>query len=467
MDRVHAFTDDALGHDDAVALVTRLRAREVSRHELVAAAIARTEAVDPVLGAVAAERYAAARDEAADDHPGFFAGLPSFVKDNSDVVGLPTQQGSRAYAARAAAADGDVARAFGALGLTVLGKTRLSEYGFSASAEFTHDRPVRNPWDTAYSSGASSAGSAALVAAGAVPLAHANDGGGSIRIPAAATGLVGLKASRGRLPSDRANREMPVRIVHDGVVTRSVRDTVAFVREAERAYRDLSLPPVGDVRGPGRKRLRVALVTASLGGREVDTEVLAVLERTAGVLADVGHHVEPVPVPTPESFVEDFLDYWSFLALAITTTGKRRFGPDFDPGRHDELTRGLAERARSRLWRMPVAIARLRRSRRTSARFFADHDLLLCPTLARTTPEIGWLDPAQPYETLVERLQQWVAFTPWQNATGDPAISLPMGADASGLPVGVQLAGPLGQDRRVLEVALALEAAQPFTRIDA
>ncbi|WP_030483074.1 amidase [Nocardioides aequoreus] len=463
--RVHAFTDDAMGDDDAVELVARIRAGTVSRREVVQAAVERSRRLDEALAAVAAERYAAAVVEASAPHEGFFAGVPTFVKDNSDVAGLPTQQGSRAYVARPAAADGDVARVLGTLGLTVLGKTRLSEYGFSASAEFVHEPPVRNPWHLEHSSGASSAGAAVLVAGGAVPLAHANDGGGSIRIPAAVNGLVGLKATRGRIPSDRANREMPVRIVHDGVLTRSVRDTAAFVREAERAYRDLSLPPVGDVTRPGRKRLRVALVTESLGGRAVDDEVLAVVRATAALLERLGHDVEPTPVPAPESFVEDFLDYWAFLALALTTSGRRGLGPDFDATRHDELTRGLAARARGRLWRMPLAIGRLRASQRRSRRFFADHDLVLSPTLATVTPRLGWLHPGQPYETVIERLVDWVAFTPLQNATGDPSISLPLGTSSQGLPVGVMLSGPRGHDRRLLEVAYELEEAQPFARI--
>ncbi len=463
--RVHAFADDALGDDDAVELVARIRAGTVSRREVVQAAVERSRRLDAALDAVAAERYAAAVAESAGPHEGFFAGVPTFVKDNSDVAGLPTQQGSRAYAARPAAADGDVARVLGTLGLTVLGKTRLSEYGFSASAEFLHDPPVRNPWHPGHSSGASSAGAGVLVAGGGVPLAHANDGGGSIRIPAAVNGLVGLKASRGRLPSDRAHRDMPVRIVHDGVLTRSVRDTAAFVREAERAYRDLSLPPVGDVTRPGRKRLRVALVTESLGGRTVDAEVLEVVRDTAALLEGLGHHVEPAPAPAPESFVEDFLDYWAFLALALTASGRRRLGPDFDASRHDGLTAGLAARARGRLWRMPVVIGRLRASQRHSRRFFADHDLVLSPTLAGVTPALGWLDPGQPYETVIERLVEWVAFTPLHNVTGDPAISLPLGASSAGLPIGVMLAGPRGQDRRLLEVALELEQARPFRRI--
>src|SRR3954471_16296078 len=279
--RVHAFRDDALGDHDAVGLVEEIRSGRVSRQEAVEAAVARTTEVDEVLNGLAADRFAAAVADAAGPHDGFFAGIPSFVKDNSDVAGLPTQQGTHAYVAEPAVEDGDYARMFGLIGCTVLGKTRLSEYGFSPSAEFMDDDPVRNPWHTGHTSGASSAGSGAFVAAGAVPMAHANDGGGSIRIPAACTGLVGLKATRGRIPSDKLNREMPVQIVHDGVLTRSVRDTAAFVRESERVYRNLKLPPVGDVTHPGKARVRIALVTNSIGGRMNVDENTHTLEEVA------------------------------------------------------------------------------------------------------------------------------------------------------------------------------------------
>lgn len=463
--RVHAFGDDALGEDDAVGLVQRLRSGEVSRRELVEAAVERTRRLDEHLAGLAADRFEAARTEAADEHPGFFAGLPSYVKDNSDVRGLPTQHGTRSFTAAPAAADGDVARVFGLLGLTVLGKTRLSEYGLSASAEPVGDPPVRSPWDTTRTAGASSSGSAAFVAAGAVPLAHANDGGGSIRIPAAVNGLVGLKPTRGRVPSDRLNREMPVKIVADGVVSRSVRDTAAFLRESERAYHDPGLPPVGDVTRPGRKRLRVALVTESLSGAVVEPEVREATEAAARLLESLGHHVAPAALPAPDSLAEDFVDYWSFLALALSAGGRRTFGRDHDRAHHDALTRHLAARGRQRLWRVPAAVVRLQRSHRHTARLFADHDVLLCPTLARTTPELGWLSVDQPGDLVLERLREWVAFTPVQNVTGDPAVSLPLATSAVGTPIGVQLSAPRGRDRRLLEVALELEAAQPFARI--
>ena len=463
--RVHGFGDDALGDHDAVGLADEIREGRVSRAEAVEAAIARTRELDQTLSGLAAERFSNARIDAQAHHAGFFAGQPSFVKDNSDVAGLPTQHGTRAFVAQPAVGDGDFARMYGLVGMTPLGKTRLSEYGFSASAEFMDDEPVRNPWHTGHTSGASSAGSGAFVAAGAVPMAHANDGGGSIRIPAACNGLVGLKPTRGRTPSDKFNREMPVKIVHDGVVTRSVRDTAAFLRESERVYRNLKLPPVGDVTRPGKKRLRIALVENSIGGRKTDDETAQAVLHTAGLLEELGHHIEVADAPVTDTFEDDFLAYWSMLALAIRTAGKHTFNRTFDANLNDNLTKGLARHAAKNSWRLPLAITRLNLSHRRSRRFFADHDVVLTPTLSLVTPELGWLDPAQPYETVIGRLLEWVAFTPLQNASGDPAISVPMGMSSKGLPIGVQLASAQGSDRRLLEVAYELEAAQPFARI--
>lgn len=463
--RVHAFGDDALGEHDAVGLAAEIRSGRISRKEAVQAAIERTRVLDEQLDGLAADRFSAAVHDADRPQDGFFAGQPSFVKDNSDVAGLPTQHGTRAFVAGPAPRDGDFARMYGLIGTTVLGKSRLSEYGFSASAEFAEEGPVRNPWHLGHSSGASSAGSAVFVAGGAVPMAHANDGGGSIRIPAACNGLVGLKPTRGRTPSDKMNREMPVKIVHDGVLTRSVRDSAAFLRESERVYRELQLPPVGDVTGPGKQRLRVALVTDSVGGRGPDDETAQTLLHTAGLLEELGHVVEPVAAPVPDSFAEDFLVYWSVLALFLTRTGRRTFNRTYDCDRNDNLTRGLARHAARNAWRLPLAITRLNRAHRVTERFFADHDIVLTPTVSRVTPELGWLDPKQPYETVVQRLVEWVAFTPLQNATGDPAISLPMGTSTAGLPIGVQVSAARGHDRRLLEVAYELEEAQPPERI--
>lgn len=463
--RCHAFGDDALGDLDAVALVTALQSGAVSRTELVEAAIARTEAVNPTLNGLAYEAFDRARTRAADPHPygGYFNGVPSFLKDNVAVAGMPTMNGTDAWDPHPERGHGDFARSFLATGLAPLGKTQMSEFGFSASAEHPRIGPVRNPWHPDHTAGASSSGSAAFVAAGVVPIAHANDGGGSIRIPASCNGLVGLKPSRGRLPLDKKLRQMPLRIVANGAVTRSVRDTAAFYREIERVYRNPRLPAIGDVTRPGAQRLRIAVCTQSIS-REASLEVRELTRKTAGLLEELGHRVTVIDNPVPSHFMTDFLLYWSFLAFALVRSG-RTLGPNFDRGRLDNLTLGLDRHASRNLHRLPTAIARLSRVRRITSRITQDHDVVLTPTLADVTPRIGHLDPTLDYRTIIDRLIEWVAFTPLQNATGEPAISLPLAESASGLPVGMMFAAPVGQERRLLELAYELEEARPFRRI--
>ncbi len=463
--RVHAFRDDALGDDDAVGLVARMRDGEVSAAEVVDAAVERAVQVQPTLSGLCYQAFDRARSEARDPRPGYFSGVPTLIKDNIDVAGMPTQHGSRAWVARPAKVDGDVARVVLGTGLVPLGKTQLSEFGFNASAEFPDDDPVHNPWQTDHSSGASSAGSAAFVAAGVVPLAHANDGGGSIRIPAACCGLVGLKPTRGRTPNDKLMRDMPVKIVSDGVVTRSVRDTAVFYREAEKIYRNLELPPIGDIRGPARRRLRIALVAQSLAGRETDPECVDAVEDAAKLLEGEGHHVETAEAPVPDSFVADFTLYWAMMAGFMNGAGRFTIDRAYDASKTDNLTRGLARDFRRRAHRLPFAIARLRASQRTSRRFFEQYDVVLSPTLGHPTPRLGHLSPDQPFEDHFERLQEWVTFTPLQNATGDPAISLPTGMSAAGTPIGVHLAALQGREATLIELAYEVEAARPFARI--
>lgn len=464
MTRVHAFGDDALGDLDAVGLVTAIQEGTVAIPEVVEAAIARTERLQPELNALAYVAYDRARAEARDPRGGFFAGVPSLLKDNVDVAGMPTQQGCDAYRARVAPVDGDFARMFLATGLVPIGKSQLSEFGFSPSAEHPRLGPVRSPWDTAHTAGASSAGTAALVAAGAVPIAHGNDGGGSIRIPAAVNGLVGLKPTRDRLAQDRLSRQMPVRIVSDGVLTRSVRDTAAFLRESEHVYRALRLPPIGDVTRPGRTRLRIAVHTGGIG-RSAGPEVVELTLKTARLLEELGHHVEQVEHPAPATVPDDFLLYWSMLAMMIVRTGRRQLSPTFDRTGLDNLTLGLERHCRARLHRLPGAISRLRRLPRVSAAFHRRYDVALTPTLAQPTPLVGHLDPTNAFETVMERILEWVAFTPWQNATGDPAVSLPLATTAAGLPQGMMLSAGAGRESTLLELSYELEEATPWARI--
>ena len=464
---VNAFGDDALGELDAVALVDAIRTGRVSPAEVVDAAIARCEAVNPTLNGLAHESFdqAQARARSSNRPGGYFDGVPTFFKDNVDVEGMPTMNGTDAWEPVPKLGHGEFARFFLGTGLIPLGKTQLSDFGFSAAAEHPRIGAVRNPWDTEYTAGASSSGSWAFVAAGVVPIAHANDGGGSIRIPAACNGLVGLKPSRGRLPQDEMSRKMPVRLVNDGVLTRSVRDTAAFYRESERIWRNRSLLPVGAVTGPGRDRLRIAVVTRSVN-RDCSPAMRDHTLATAALLEGLGHRVEHLDAnPIPASFADDFLLYWASLAMTLVRTGRLTFGSSFDRSRLDNLTLGLDRYATRNLHRVPLAVTRLSRLRRVTERFYRDYDVLLTPTLAEGTPRVGHLDPTADYGQVIDRLQDWVAFTPLQNATGEPALSLPLAQGTDGMPVGMMFSAPLGHERRLLELAYELESAQPWPLI--
>jgi amidase len=448
--------DDALGRHDAVALASMLRRREVSPDELAAAALARAERVAG-LGAVAVTGPTVSGDA-----DGWFAGVPTYVKDNTDVRGMPTAEGSTAFRPLPALDHGPVTVQLLATGLSVLGKSRMPEFGFNASTEFAAAPPARNPWNPAFSAGASSGGAAVLVAAGVVPIAHANDGGGSIRIPAACCGLVGLKPGRGRTVAGPSTGRLPVDIVTEGVLTRTVRDTARFIAEAERVYRNPALPPVGLVEGPTGRRLRIGLVLRSPVGDVGCRETVAAVLDVACALERMGHTIDPVRLPVDHAFAEDLVDYWGMLAFLVTATGRWTHDRSFDPARLDDLSRGLRDHYRRAMPRTPAILRRLRQVRLAAARTFDDHDLVLSPVLGHLPPRLGYLSPAVPVDELLRRLVAYAAFTPLSNVAGTPAIALPAGLSTGGLPIGVQLAAGHGDERSLLEVAFALEQDRPF-----
>lgn len=466
---IHAFSDDALGHEDATGLAQRLRRRQVSNAEVTEAAIRRARKVEPELNSVVTEHYDQAMDaarrldrEPPGGNPGFFRGVPTFIKDNLNVAGLPTRHGSAAIPSSKAMHTSPFAQQMLVQGYVCLGKSSMPEFGFNATTEPAHALPTRNPWNLSYSTGASSGGSAALVAAGVVPVAHANDGGGSIRIPAACCGLVGLKPTRGRLVDNDAVHSLPINIISDGIVSRSVRDTANFLAEAELWFQSPKLPPVGRIEGPSGRQLRIGLVLDSINGHRTDDVTRKAVEDTARHLERLGHQVVPVAVPVSESFPDDFALYWALLAFGVKANGHKLLNPEFDKHRVDGLTNGLAKMFKSNFWRLPGALWRLRRSTRDYARAMTGYDAVLTPVLGHTTPPLGHLSPDVPFETLFERLTRYVNFTPLANATGAPAISLPAALTDDNLPVSVQLMGKHGGESTLLDLAYALEAEQPW-----
>lgn len=465
--RVAAPTDDVLGSQDAVGIAGRIASGEISALEAVQAAIARLADVESELNAVVCERFEAALDEARGVGPGpplgRLAGVPSVVKDNADLAGLPTRHGSRATPARAQPADSEITEQLRATGLIPIAKTALPEFGLTATTERSGGPPTRNPWHTDHSTGGSSGGSAALVAAGVIPIAHGNDGGGSTRIPAACCGLVGLKPSRGRLQTVALAEKMPINIIAEGVLSRSVRDTAAFYAEAEQYYADPGLPPIGDVPGPGKARLRIAVTTEHPLGEACDPEVVAAVQAAARCCESLGHHVEETAAVADRQMAEDFLLYWARLATAIRYLGRFALGRDFDRRRLEPLTYQLSRHFLRRIWRSPAAVRRLRRFGAAYQRRFSAHDLILTPVLATPPVPLGYLALDLDFDTAAQRLMRYAAFTPVQNVAGTPAISLPLGRSASGLPIGVQFAAAMGRERRLLEIAYELEQAMPWS----
>ena len=442
---------------DATETAQRIAAGEISAVEASRAAIARAEAWEPRIGAIAHRDFESGLRRAESPEPGVFSGVPTFVKDLEDLAGTPTRFGSAAAGGGGAmSATADSVRQFLSTGAVALGKSTTAEFGLTCTVEPTGAEPTRNPLALDYSTGGSSGGAAALVAAGVVPISHGGDGGGSIRIPAAFCGLVGLKATRGRLVDMESTTQMPVKIATYGVLTRSVRDTAAFFAAAGDQGNARDLPPIGHVEGPSDDKLRIGLFIDPPMGGEVDPEVRATTEAVARTLESMGHSVEPAPAPYDQQLVDDFLLHWALLAqgvelMVLFSKGKVK--------RLEPWTRGLAGHLRRNLLRVPGAIRRLRRFPASYDTSLASFDVLLSPTTAAPAPRIGHLDSSQPFESKLERLMELLPYTPVQNASGGPAISLPLGTSSAGLPIGVQLAAPRGHERRLLELAFALEGS--------
>ena len=464
--RLHVFTDDALGTCDATELAQQLAQGGVSASEVTEAAIARLERAAPLNGLTLAAFDSARQRAKQNAFSGRFAAVPSLIKDNIDIEGLATLHGSAAMGHKPMKKTSALAKQYLAQGFNLLGKSSLPAFGFTASTEMAHSPATRNPWHLAHSAGGSSGGSAALVAAGAVPIAHGNDGGGSIRIPAAACGLVGLKCTRGRLVTQEAGKALPINIISDGVLTRTVRDTANFFAEAEISYRNRKLPPIGQVSGPGKQRLRIGLMVDSIAGDPTCAQTRLAVEATAKRLSDLGHHVDVAQIDLPQRFVDDFLLYWAMLAFFVSKFGRVLFPQGFDRQQLDPLTLGLARYYQQRFLKTPGMLRQLRQSQARYAEVFSQFDVMLTPVLAHPTPELGYLGAAVDFDTQLERLLRYTTFTPANNAAGSPAISLPLGQAENGLPIGVQLNGRHGDERTLLELAFELEAEQPFLRLD-
>ena len=297
-------------------------------------------------------------------------------------------------------------------------------------------------------------------------MAHGGDGGGSLRLPASACGLVGLKPSRHRLIALEGDDKMPVEIGVPGVMSRTVRDTCAFMAAAEERFHSPKLPPLGRVDRPTERALRIGVLIDVPTDAVVEPEVRAATEQTVALLESLGHRCETIESPIGRQFEQDFILYWAFLALALQRGGRKIIHPDFDPTGLSPFVAGLANYALRNMHRLPAAVRRLRRSTDLLTNGFRSNDLIVTPTAARRTPELGYFDINQPFDDLMPKMAQWACYTPMANSSGLPAISLPLGHDDEyNLPIGMQFVARTGHERLLLELALQLEAAQPFRQL--
>jgi amidase len=458
---VSAFCDDVLGGADAVEIARRIRVGEISACEAVEASIRRAERVNPLLNAIATPLFETAREQALRPPRGPFGGVPSFIKDSDEVAGSPLLFGSRALPRKPVERSSPFVQQFLSLGFINLGKTTMPELGLTGTTEALVHGPTHNPWKRGFSPGGSSGGSAALVAAGVVPIAHANDGGGSIRIPASCCGLVGLKPSRGRVAEIEGSKLLPVKILHQGMLSRTVRDTATFFHAAEGYRRNRKLPEIGLVTHPGR-RLRIGFFVEIGEQTQAHPECVGAVLGASALCESLGHEVEEVARPFDEGFHEDFFLLWATMAWVVTRFGRQLIHPDFDRTRVDAFTEGLAHHFQDNTLAVAGCIRRLRRFAARYDRIFDRYDVLMNPTVAMPPPEHGFIGPEVSFDTALERLKWFIPFTPVQNVSGGPAISLPLARSSSGLPIGVQLASRLGHERTLLELAMEIESAAPW-----
>ena len=465
VESISAFTDDSLGTDDAVAISEKIKNDAAVLPTITQHAINRAKFVNPKLNAIAVEDFDGAIARAKNPIQGNFYGVPTFIKDTDEVTGIPLHLGSRALPGNISTKLSKAATQLLGSGLNYLGTTTTPEFGLTGTTESLKFGATKNPWNLAYSTGGSSGGSAAMVASGVVPIAHANDGAGSIRIPASCCGLVGLKASRDRIKDKEMPGYFPANILHDGVVTRSVRDTWTFHAAIEEKAPARGLPPIGRFSTEKCSRLKIAVITETCTGASCSDDLIEATINVAKQCESFGHQVKVVPNPFYAKFDDDFWLSWAHIAFLIRYTAKKDFDKNFDHRQLEQWAKYLIKRHWKNLHHIPSSFKRLRRFSADYEKFFQECDILLTPTLGTTVPKLGFFGPEVEGQTHWERIYEFLPFTKYQNISGAPAITLPCATDSNGLPIGIQLASRLGADRLVLELSLQLEANSNWRKL--
>ncbi|PYV14633.1 MAG: amidase [Acidobacteria bacterium] len=457
---------------DATAQAELVRKKEVQPLELVEAAIERIERVNPRLNAVVTPMFDEARKAAREHIPdGPFRGVPFLLKDLlAAYAGVPMSWGSGLLRFYIPDHDSELVRRYKKAGLIVVGKTNTPEFGILPTTEPRLFGAARNPWNLERITGGSSGGSAAAVAAGMVAIAHGNDGGGSIRIPASCCGLFGLKPTRARNPLGPDIGDIMGGLVAEHALTRSVRDSAALLDAT-------AGPDIGDPywappparrfaeevgRDPGR--LRVAFTAKAPTCVPIHPECVKAVREAANLCADLGHEVEEdFPKINGNIFTKSFMDVWASGSGSMLDTIEK-LGLKVERESIEPLSWALYEKGKKVTGpEYLVAQSALQSMAREVARFMQKFDILLTPTLAEPPLPLGWFE--QPRDNplrALDRAAAFVPFTPIANATGQPAMSVPLYWTADGLPVGTHFIARFGDEATLFRLAAQLEAARPW-----
>lgn len=459
---------------DAMGLAALVRQRQVSASELLEAAIARTEALNPRYNFMAQKLYDRARAAVKQGVPdGPFAGVPWLIKDlNTHIAGEITSNGSRLYKDFRPTVTSELVKRYERAGLVIFGKTTSPEFGLTGTTENKVQGLTRNPWNPEYTTGGSSGGSAAAVAAGVLPAAHATDGGGSIRIPAACCGLFGMKPSRGRIPMGPPRTEGWGGLSAHHAVTKTVRDSAALMDATwglEPGSRYSAPTPDGTFlsqvgKNPGK--LRVALMITPPSGSPVDPEVAEATRNAARLLESLGHHVEEA-APKLDAATIGWAGFVMMASSVAADTADRAklLGITLGPDVLEKITLSMVEFGKTTTGMdFARASATIQGAAITVGQFMEQYDVILTPTLAAPPLRLGQISLSSElgYEEWGMRAGGWTPYTQLANLTGQPAMSMPLAMSAGGLPIGIQVFGRYGDEALLYRLAGQVEQAAPW-----
>lgn len=460
---------------DGLGLAELVAKKEVTPQELADTALAAVERVNPKLNAVLQRLPAEARAEIGRGLPeGPFRGVPFAIKELVlHAKGVRLDSGCKLAQGFVPKEDTELMARFRRAGLVLVGTTQTPELGYNPTTETTLFGPVHNPWDPTRSAGGSSGGSGAAVAAGIVPVAHANDGGGSIRIPASCNGLVGLKPTRDRIPTGPDYADPLCGLAIEFAVSRTVRDTAALLDAV--AGPDLGAPshcvpparPYRDEVGAKPGKLRIAFATRPASGRRADPECERAVQETAKLLESLGHElVEDAPRYDWDRFLDTVHVIWTaFTALSMEGVSAA-LGRKPTPDSVEAVTWQCYEDGkRASALDLLVALDHHNTVSREVAPFFQKVDAFLTPTIGRPPAKLGEIDQNKAGLSAIgwtRQVFEYVPFTALYNTTGQPAISLPLHSTPEGVPVGVQFAARFGDEATLIRLASQLELARPW-----